>query len=101
MTNRAVQLDNEYRKRSRTIGVQNMSRVAEKNKEEINLDDEDFDKEAGLDEDKKQEMNELLAEVNDNLFSKEEAEKDKEVEDSTQFEKLTEEEKLNSEKKWI
>ena len=78
-----------------------MSRVAEKNKEEINLDDEDFDKEAGLDEDKKQEMNELLAEVNDNLFSKEEAEKDKEVEDSTQFEKLTEEEKLNSEKKWI
>lgn len=101
MTNRAVQLDNEYRKRSRTIGVQNMSRVAEKNKEEINLDDEDFDKAAGLDEDKKQEMNELLAEVNDNLFSKEEAEKDKEVEDSTQFEKLTEEEKLNSEKKWI
>ena len=78
-----------------------MSRVAEKNKEEINLDDEDFDKAAGLDEDKKQEMNELLAEVNDNLFSKEEAEKDKEVEDSTQFEKLTEEEKLNSEKKWI
>ena len=101
MTNRAVQLDNEYRKRSRTIGVQNMSRVAEKNKEEINLDDEDFDKAAGLDEDKKQEMKELLAEVNDNLFSKEEAEKDKEVEDSTQFEKLTEEEKLNSEKKWI
>ena len=54
---RAVQLDNEYRKRSRTIGVQNMSRVAEKkNKEEIDLDAEDFDRAAGLDEEKKQEV---------------------------------------------
>lgn len=100
MTSRAVQLDNEYRKRSRTIGVQNMSRVAEKkNKEEIDLDAEDFDRAVGLDEEKKQEVNDLLAEVNGNLFSKEE-EPEKETEETTQFEKLTEEEKLDSEKKW-
>ena len=96
-----MQLDNEYRKRSRTIGVQNMSRMAEKtNKEEIDLDAEDFDRAAGLDEEKKQEVNDLLAEVNDNLFSKEEEEPEKETEETTQFEKLTEEEKLDSEKKW-
>ena len=54
----------------------------------------------GLDEEKKQEVNDLLAEVNGNLFSKEEEEPEKETEETTHFEKLTEEEKLDSEKKW-
>ena len=45
-------------------------------------------------------LNDLLAEVNGNLFSKEEEEPEKETEETTQFEKLTEEEKLDSEKKW-
>lgn len=107
---RAVQLDNEYRKRSRNISVQglikapDLKKMATKNKEEINLDqdEDDFDKAAGFDEDKKKEMDDLLSAVNDSLFAKEEKEKKKvEAKETAEFDHLTEEEKLSSEKKWV
>ena len=103
-----MQLDNEYRKRSRSISVQglikapDLKKMATKNKEEINLDqdEDDFDKAAGFDEDKKKEMDDLLSAVNDSLFAKEEKEEKKvEAKETAEFDHLTEEEKLSSEKK--